>query len=320
MRVLLVTVVLLASLLPSAASAADCQFQLGFKAIADQIPDVVGQCSENEHYNQRNGDSLQATSGGLLVWRKADNFTAFTDGYRTWVNGPLGLQRRLNTETFQWESPAADAPLPGPAAPPIVSPPRSPGTVTIAPATTRWTDRGGNVHIVGEVRNTTNQTVRLGTVTANAFNGAGQVVGVGSTNPPAEFVTPGGSSCFHIVLDRAPGLTTVRFEGPNYTAVQEGPQLTVSNTSTQRDNRAGRLTVSGMVRNAGSARVSFAKAVVVLRNAAGVVTGCEHGYVSSTDLAPGQSSSFSVRVYDGTDVRRLSEVTSVRTVPGGHLW
>jgi len=26
----------------------------------------------------------------VLVWRKADNRTAFTDGYRTWINGPRG--------------------------------------------------------------------------------------------------------------------------------------------------------------------------------------------------------------------------------------
>jgi hypothetical protein len=44
------------------------------------------------------------------VWRKADNWTAFTDGYRTWVNGPAGLVRRLNTERFPWEG---DAGAPG---------------------------------------------------------------------------------------------------------------------------------------------------------------------------------------------------------------
>jgi glucose/arabinose dehydrogenase len=25
------------------------------------------------------------------VWRKADNFTAFTDGVRSWINGPFGI-------------------------------------------------------------------------------------------------------------------------------------------------------------------------------------------------------------------------------------
>ena len=39
-----------------------------------------------------------------MAWRKADNWTAFTDGYRTWINGPNGLVMRLNTERFVWEA------------------------------------------------------------------------------------------------------------------------------------------------------------------------------------------------------------------------
>jgi hypothetical protein len=102
----------LALLLPyttPAAAQAPCEFKLGFRAIAERIPTVVGVCLENEHHNPANGDALQRTSGGLLVWRKADNFTAFTDGHRSWVNGPFGLQSRLNTERFAWEAAAPDA-------------------------------------------------------------------------------------------------------------------------------------------------------------------------------------------------------------------
>ena len=85
-------------------ASADCQFLLGFKTIRDFIGhDIIGECLENEHYNDI-GDSNQHTTGGLLAWRKADNWTAFTDGYRTWVNGPNGLQQRLNTERFEWEA------------------------------------------------------------------------------------------------------------------------------------------------------------------------------------------------------------------------
>src|SRR5438552_1004853 len=67
-----------------------CTFTLGFKALRDQIPDVVGNCLDNEHFNLANGNSEQRTGGGLLVWRKADNWTAFTDGSMTWINGPEG--------------------------------------------------------------------------------------------------------------------------------------------------------------------------------------------------------------------------------------
>lgn len=85
------------------------EFILGFKTLADMIPDVVGEPLEDEHHNPENGDGLQRTTKGLMVWRKADNWTAFTDGYRTWVNGPFGLQTRLNTERFDWEQ---DRPAP----------------------------------------------------------------------------------------------------------------------------------------------------------------------------------------------------------------
>ena len=101
--------VMLAQLLvPAYASAAGCRFVLGFatlKALIDEAegPEKVGECLEDEHFNVINGDSLQQTTGGLMVWRKHDNWTAFTDGYRTWINGPYGLQKRLNTARFDWE-------------------------------------------------------------------------------------------------------------------------------------------------------------------------------------------------------------------------
>ena len=91
-------------ILPTSVAAAECQFVLGFATLRDLVAhDVVGDCLENEHY-EANGDSLQQTTGGLLVWRKADNRTAFTDGYRSWINGPNGLEQRLNTELLPWEA------------------------------------------------------------------------------------------------------------------------------------------------------------------------------------------------------------------------
>ncbi len=83
-------------------SGSPISFRLGFQALADQIPDVVGRPLENEHYGA-NGDSLQQTTTGLMVWRKADNWTAFTDGSRTWINGPFGVQDRSNDDRFDWE-------------------------------------------------------------------------------------------------------------------------------------------------------------------------------------------------------------------------
>ena len=86
-----------------AAAAADCKFVLGFKTLQAMIPDTVGACLENEQQHPGKGVTLQRTTNGLLVWQKASNHTAFTDGYRTWVSGPFGLRQRLNTEQFPWE-------------------------------------------------------------------------------------------------------------------------------------------------------------------------------------------------------------------------
>lgn len=109
MRLLLLAALVLSLMGPSVSVAslaveADCTFVLGFKALHDLIPAITGDCVVEQRYNPQNGDALQETTRGLLVWRKADNFTAFTDGYRTWVNGPFGVEQRLNTERFQWEA------------------------------------------------------------------------------------------------------------------------------------------------------------------------------------------------------------------------
>lgn len=107
-----------------------CEFKLGFATLRDLIGhDIVGECLENEHWNAI-GDSNQRTTGGLMAWRKADNWTAFTDGYRTWINGPHGLVQRLNTERFEWEADYAPGggvatPTPIPATPTPITGPNS---------------------------------------------------------------------------------------------------------------------------------------------------------------------------------------------------
>jgi photosystem II stability/assembly factor-like uncharacterized protein len=93
----------LTPLLTAPAQAANCHFVLGFATLAQLIPLQVGQCLDDEQHNPANGDALQHTTGGLLVWRKADNHTAFTDGTDTWVNGPHGLEERGNGTRFPWE-------------------------------------------------------------------------------------------------------------------------------------------------------------------------------------------------------------------------
>ena len=52
----------------------------GFAALHDQILETVGEWRENEYFNLASGNAEQRTTGASLVWRKVDNWTAFTDG------------------------------------------------------------------------------------------------------------------------------------------------------------------------------------------------------------------------------------------------
>ena len=104
-----VLVLMLSAVVPAQAqtapTAAPCQFILGFKSLHDMDPADIGDCMDNQAFAD-NGDAQQHTTKGLMAWRKADNYTAFTNGYMTWINGPGGLVSRLNTVRFPWESTA----------------------------------------------------------------------------------------------------------------------------------------------------------------------------------------------------------------------
>lgn len=98
-------------------------FQPGFQQLASAIPSVVGQPLEQGRYDPVNGNALQLTSNGLLVWRKGDSWTAFTDGATTWVLGPTGVESRPNDQRFSWEEDGG----PVVAAAPPPAPPAIPG-------------------------------------------------------------------------------------------------------------------------------------------------------------------------------------------------
>ena len=117
----------------AAASASGCFFHFDMRLLRAEIPDKVGDCLETERLNPESGDSIQRTTGGLIVRRANDRLTAFTDGTQTWMRGPGGLAVRGNDERFEWEAPppkptAAAPPASGAGAPAAAGP-----TATAAP-------------------------------------------------------------------------------------------------------------------------------------------------------------------------------------------
>ena len=100
----LALLLLLLAFAPSAPLAAACTYSLGFQALHDKIPDVVGACVSDVVHDPASGDASQQTTNGLLAWRKADNWTAFTNGATTWIDGPYGVQSRPNHLRYGWEA------------------------------------------------------------------------------------------------------------------------------------------------------------------------------------------------------------------------
>jgi|SRR6185437_12662256 hypothetical protein len=116
---------------PTAAHMTACHFELGFEVLASQLPEV-GQCASDQRFEYTWSsaawvvtDAVQDTDtpsggAGLLTWRKADNWTGFTDDVQTWVNGPNGIERRLNADPpFPWEG--SPSPSVGPDGAPVAN-------------------------------------------------------------------------------------------------------------------------------------------------------------------------------------------------------
>ncbi len=101
-RALCITAIGMASGCLVAGAQSGCNFVGGFASLHAQLTTTIGDCTDNQTYSA-DGDALQHTTHGLLVWRKFDNFTEFTNGSTTWVNGPFGLLSRPSNDRFGWE-------------------------------------------------------------------------------------------------------------------------------------------------------------------------------------------------------------------------
>lgn len=158
MKWLLIPVFLL-GLFPAVASAQTaCRFVLGFQTMSTLVD--VGPCLDNQA-PQPNGDAIQHTTRGLLVWRKADNWTAFTDGSYTWINGPFGLAQRLNGSRFPWESQTADSPT---------AAPEAPGTAFCEPWGCYYGDASLKPFLEDALRTPSAQMLKFGGVTLRIVN------------------------------------------------------------------------------------------------------------------------------------------------------
>ncbi len=310
------------------------QFKLGFETLAKLIPETVGTPVEEEHY-AANGDSLQQTSTGLMVWRKADNWTAFTNGYRTWINGPLGLQQRLNTELFDWEV-AAPTPPATPSAT-AVSAPTSLPTPTTQPSPTALPKAAlrasapnviqgqglmaNTVWAMGEIRNDSTLPAYNMVATARLLSPAGAVLGTASQ--AFAYLGPGDTVGYRIELRNVSGYATADVSldslAGGFARFGKGSIEWVKNQRLEGTTSTGsRYEFTGILHGAGPSPVALNGVYVWFLDAQGRVVWMDTSYVTNA-LGPEDSFTFVIRTPWPRDNPQIAAVQEVRYYTAGQL-
>lgn len=189
------------------------------------------------------------------------------------------------------------------------------GTVQILSNHTSYVDSIDYLNVVGEVENTTSNHLQFVRITGNFFGSGGQLLDTDFTYIWLNNLPAGQKTCFKLWLPEPVGWSYYQFESVSYwTDGEPLPNLYLYNHSGSYDPTFGWYEIIGMVRNDHGTRVDFVSPVGTVYNAAGKVLGCDFTYVNSTDLDPGQSSSFEM-TFLGRD---YSDVTSYRLQVDGN--
>lgn len=156
-----------------------------------------------------------------------------------------------------------------------------------------WMDR----YVVGEVYNNTPYYIKSFKITVNFFNGS-QLVATDYRYVHLANLHPYEKTCFEVSETDPPDVWThYAFEPVGYhTGGTPRPNLVVSTHSGGRSGTDS-YQILGFVRNDGAVQVQSASALATLYDSGGKVLGCEFSDVSSTNLEPGQASSFDIRVF-----------------------
>ncbi|MEP7357386.1 MAG: FxLYD domain-containing protein [Anaerolineales bacterium] len=161
--------------------------------------------------------------------------------------------------------------------------------------TVLYVDTANYLNVIGEVANTTARPVGFVIVTVTFYDGGHQFLTTDYTYLYLEHLPSGDRTCFHLRLSEPAGWTSYEFAAPTYTSSDQGPpNLALLAPAGAYRADTHKYTLSGQARNDEGGTVAGAQAVGTLYNAAGAPVGCDYAGVDSNDLAPGQTSAFSM--------------------------
>lgn len=186
---------------------------------------------------------------------------------------------------------------------------QQPSGVVILGGTSSYVDSIDYLHVIGEVQNNTSSNLQFVKITANFFNGTGQLVDTDFTYTYLDHLPPNTRTCFHLLLQQPAGWASYQFEAPTYSTTTQGlPNLVVLGDSGSYQPSLKSYKIIGQVQNNEAVQVRFVQPIGTLYNSVGIPIGCGFTFVSSTDLNPGQTSSFDMQVFG----RDYNDVVSYR--------
>lgn len=176
-----------------------------------------------------------------------------------------------------------------------------PGGVIVLPNHSSFTTTTGILHVVGEVQNNTNYTLRNVRITANFYNNNNQFLDSHSELTFMNDLPPNTKTCFNIGLDEPEGWRYYQFDPVTYQTDGEPlPDLTIYNVTRSYGYQFYRL--AGYVRNDENVIVSEVRTVGTLydpETSPDSVIGCNfHQLIGSLD--PGDDGFFEIN-FTGRD-------------------
>ncbi|MFN8474866.1 MAG: FxLYD domain-containing protein [Anaerolineae bacterium] len=150
-------------------------------------------------------------------------------------------------------------------------------------------------HVIGEVKNNTSQSRQFVEIIADFFDAQGHLVDNAFTYTSLSVLAPGQKTCFNLLLRNQPQIVSFQFEGvTSSTTTKSVPPLTVLNDSGHYDGSLDNYKLIGLVRNDAATQVQYVEPIATFYNASRQAIGCDSSYVNSTNLDPGQASSFTI--------------------------
>lgn len=188
------------------------------------------------------------------------------------------------------------------------SPTSIPPDVQILPNDSYYID-SNDLNVLGEVLNNSSYDLSFVKITANFYNASGQLLDNNYAYTYLDDLPAWESTCFQVSVPVPSGWAYYQFEAPTFfTDGQPFPNLTILNDSGAYDSNYGWYDITGDVRNNEGVIVKSVSPVGTLYDKFGNVVGCDFILADSSDLAPGEISSFDITFFG----RDYGDVTSYR--------